>query len=311
MRPNLRDISVSVKSGEVLCFVSSDIATNYDVLCCISGWARCDGGCVLLDGKKIGWRHPLSPVTIGYSPRTEYHSHLLTTRQSLEFFCSLRGIVKVKREVDRIIKMFKLDSVADFSPNLMSDGTLARFRVAVAMVGEPDVVLLHQPFGSLDSSGKSIVFDAINWIKKRSKIVILTSNSIDECAHLASRVAIIVCGQVVLVSSPQGIRTRFSDSYSLTARVASCDKNQADILVQSLRQRFPQSEIFVDSLSYLHVLLPFRTDSLGEIFRLMESVKKHLQVSDFVLRHTTLDNVIEALERGTGAPSKRPSVISP
>ncbi|RUS80497.1 hypothetical protein EGW08_011748, partial [Elysia chlorotica] len=177
-----------------------------------------------------------------------------------------------------------------------SEGALARFRVAKAVVGEPDVILLDQPTANLDSVGKLIVSKAIRRMKDRGKMVIMTSHSIDECADLASRVAIIVRGKVMFVSSPNGIRSRFSNSYSLTVRLDACESRQVSMLVPVLTQRFPNSEIFVDSLNYLHVLLPFRTDSLADIFRLMTSMKKHLKLTNFILRHTTLDTVIDALE---------------
>ncbi|GFS25703.1 ATP-binding cassette sub-family A member 1-like [Elysia marginata] len=294
--PLLADVSASVVMGEVFCFVSSDTDVNSEILRCIAGKDSYEGQ-ILFNYRRFGWRHPTSPVTMGYCSHDETFSHVLTPREVLTFHCTLRGVINVTEEVRTVLKVCKLSNSADMAPQDISEGSLARLRVAKAVVGEPDVILLDRPLANLDSVGKVTVWKAINRTKKRGKMVIMTSNSIDECANLASRVAIIVHGQVMFVSSPKGIRNRFSNSYSLTARLGSCEKHLVDILVPCLMQRFPDSEIFVDSLNYLHVLLPFRTDSLADIFRLMASVKKHLKVTDFVLSHTTLDNVIDALEK--------------
>ncbi|KAK3769660.1 hypothetical protein RRG08_004912 [Elysia crispata] len=294
--PLLHDVSVTVVMGEVFCFVSPDMDVTSELLRCISGRNKLDDGQILYNGRPFGYRHPMTPVTIGYCSAEETFGRKLSPREILALYCTLRGVVHVEKEVKIILKVFKLSSLADMEPSYLSEGALARFRVAKAVVGEPDLVLLDQPMKNLDSVGKLIVWKAINRLKERGKMVIMSSNSIDECADLANRVAIIGQGKVMFVSSPQGIRSRFMNSYSLTSRLDSCDNHLVAMLVPTLRQRFPQSEIFVDSLNYLHVLLPFRTDSLADIFRLMASVKKHLKVSDFVLRHTSLDNIVDLLK---------------
>lgn len=297
--PMILDVSMVAVSGEVFCFVSMDSDVSSEILRCVVGKSKYNSGQILFRNKPFGWRYPTSPTTIGYCSEQETFSLNLTPREKLSFHCALRGVVNVKQEVEHILQIFKLTHVANMAPLTLSEGAHASYRVAVAMVGEPDIILLDRPLANLDPIGKVIVFNAINRARNRGKIVIMTSNSIDECANLASRVAIIVQGQVMIVSSPKGIRDRFSNSYSLTARLGTTDQQLVDILVPSLMQRFPNSEIFVDRLNYLHVLLPYRTESLADIFRLMASVKKHLMVTDFILSHTTMDNVIDALEKET------------
>jgi len=112
------------------------------------------------------------------------------------------------RPVDELVKLVDLDAKRDARIATLSGGQRRRLDMALALVGDPDLIFLDEPTSGFDPSARRLAWETIRNLCGLGKTVFLTTHFMDEAQELADRVAVIVDGRIVAEGTPADIGGR-------------------------------------------------------------------------------------------------------
>jgi ABC-2 type transport system ATP-binding protein len=123
----------------------------------------------------------------------------VTVREVLDHFGSM---YPSPRGVDEVIGLVGLTGKEDERARRLSGGQLRRLDLALALVGDPELIFLDEPTTGFDPAARHAAWDTIRSLKALGKTVLLTTHYLDEAQELADRVAIIKDGRIIVEGSP-------------------------------------------------------------------------------------------------------------
>merc|ERR1719424_659360 len=230
---------------------------------------------------------------MGYCPQFDALDDFITGRQTLELYARLRGVpeAEIKSLVSWAISHLQLDRWADKITRSYSGGNKRKLSVAIALVGGPPVLFLDEPTSGMDPRARRFLWDMITGTVKSGKSVVLTSHSMEECDALCGRLAIMVNGQLKCLGSPQRIKDKYGNGYSMILKVtgATPDIGPAKKFVA---EHFPGATLKESHHGYLRYQIEKSfMQSLSTIFKLLEDAKVQLCLEDYMVSQTSLDEV--------------------
>ncbi|XP_052462842.1 uncharacterized protein abca12 isoform X17 [Carassius gibelio] len=231
-------------------------------------------------------------INIGYCPQVDALDDLLTGEEHLYFYARIRGISK--REIDRVVnyllKKLELDYHRHNTSESYSCGTRRKLSTALALIGNPQILLLDEPSSGMDPRSKRHLWKIISEQVMGKCAVVLTSHSMEECEALCTRLAIMVKGQFRCLGSLQHIKNRFGKGFTVKMYLAgaSCD---VDMISNFMQQNFPSTFLKDHHSNMVEYHVPVAPGGVASIFGLLESNKAVLQIKHFSVSQTTLDEV--------------------
>ncbi len=196
----VRGISFEVAPGEIFGFLGPNGAGKSTTIEILEGYRSRSGGDAWVLGvdpskPTRAWRN-----RIGLVLQDSELEPTLTVRETVTMFSNFYS---APRPVDDVIDLVGLGDKADARVGGLSGGQRRRADVAVALVGDPDLIFLDEPTTGFDPSARRESWNMIEGLKKLGKTVFLTTHYMDEAQHLADRVVIIARGQIVAQGSPE------------------------------------------------------------------------------------------------------------
>ncbi len=182
-----------------------------------------------------------------------------------------------------------LEIFADRISGDFSGGNKRKLSTAIALVGDPSVICLDEPTSGMDAKARRLLWNDILSLIKENRIVILTSHSMEECEALCTRLVIMVNGQFKCLGSPQHLKRKFGNGYKLAVRLDS--EKYAENLFQFMHLNFPFSLIQESHKNLFEYILPFETTKLSDIFGKIEKNRSNLNIKDYSVNQTTLDQI--------------------
>jgi ABC-2 type transport system ATP-binding protein len=139
----------------------------------------------------------------------------LTPRQALEMISDLRGAPKQDRDarIREVLEEVKMSDWADKRVGRFSKGMKQRINVAAAILHDPDVVILDEPATGLDPRGMAEVRDIVRGLKKRNRLVFMSSHILQEVTDVCDEVALIDRGKLLFYDTLANVTSRFSDGH--------------------------------------------------------------------------------------------------
>src|SRR5206468_975691 len=123
----------------------------------------------------------------------------LTVRELLRIFA---GYYSQRRDVDEVLDLVGLADKKNARIKTLSGGQRRRVDLAVALVGDPDLVFLDEPTTGFDPAARRTAWDMIRSLRSLGKTILLTTHYLDEAQQLADRVAVIRSGRIVQQGTP-------------------------------------------------------------------------------------------------------------
>ena len=183
----LDNISFSVKKNEFVSVIGPSGCGKTTLLKLIAGLNLPEEGAIKLDNTFI--KSPTSKVGIVFQEYTPFP--WLTVRKNLEFGPSLNK-KECNKLVDYYLKITGLDRFQDYYPSKLSGGIKQRVAIARTMVNNPDVLLMDEPFGSLDTQTREKMQQLLLRIWQQNKrTVIFVTHDIDEAIFLSDRIIVL------------------------------------------------------------------------------------------------------------------------
>ncbi len=131
----------------------------------------------------------------------------------LELVGMFRGFYREGLEPDDVLARVSLDGKANSYVEQLSGGQQQRLAVAVALVGDPELLFLDEPTTGLDPQSRRQLWDVILNLRARGRTTVLTTHYMDEAERLCDRVAIIDHGRVIAMGSPADLISRLGGEH--------------------------------------------------------------------------------------------------
>ncbi len=209
----LRGVSFRLEKGQVLAIFGPNGAGKTTLLRLLAGVLRPDRGEITIDGRRLVRGEAAVRRRIGLISHASLLYDGLTAAENLEFYARLYGL-----EDRRALTLRALESVglADRASSLaatMSRGMTQRLTIARALLHDPDVVLLDEPFTGLDQRAAAALADQLERLHATGRVVVLVTHNLDEGLDLATHVAVQVAGRFVEHGPKRGDAAAYRELY--------------------------------------------------------------------------------------------------
>jgi ABC-2 type transport system ATP-binding protein len=202
------DVSLDVQRGEILGLLGPNGAGKTTTIRTVLNIIQPDAGTITFDGKPFDESIRNS---IGYLPeeRGLYRkSKLLNT---ILYFASLKGIdfSEGKRRAYEWLKRFDLLNYYERKVEELSKGNQQKVQFIIAILHDPELMILDEPFSGLDPINQIILKDILLELKQRGKAIIFSTHQMDQAEKLCDRICLINKGKVVLDGGVNEVKSRY------------------------------------------------------------------------------------------------------
>jgi len=192
----VRDVSLQVAEGDFVAVVGPSGCGKSTILNMIAGFVPITGGRILVDGREVKGPGPDRGVV--------FQSFALfpwkTVTENVTFGPKMRGVSRPERAkiAEEYLALAGLSHAADRYPAELSGGMQQRVGVVRALANEPDVLLMDEPFASVDAQTRMTLQEELTriWEERRPTVVFIT-HDVPEAVFLANRVVVLSKGQVL------------------------------------------------------------------------------------------------------------------
>lgn len=188
--PALEDVSFSTDEREFLCILGPSGCGKTTLLRIIAGLEKASEGQVLLNGDAI----TDNDRRVGLVFQEFALFPWRTTLQNIEMGLEISGVPKAERreEALKYVREFGLEGFENTYPKMLSGGMKQRVAIARTLISNPQIVLMDEPFGSLDGKSR---FDMQNFLlgiwAQRKMTVVFVTHSVDEAVYLGDKVMVL------------------------------------------------------------------------------------------------------------------------
>jgi NitT/TauT family transport system ATP-binding protein len=196
----VHDVDFSLRQGELVCVVGPSGAGKTTILRCISDLLTPTSGEVVLDGRPVDG--PPEGMAVVFQDYGRSLFPWMKVRQNVELPLKEKGLRGLERQrlVDRSLEAVGLAGAASAYPWQLSGGMQQRVAIARAVAYEPEVLLMDEPFASVDAQTRAELEDLVRalWMRLGVTIVFVT-HDIDESVYLGERVIVLSASPTVVM----------------------------------------------------------------------------------------------------------------
>ena len=198
-------IDLEIARGEIFAFLGPNGAGKTTTVEILEGFRTRTAGEVSVLGVDpahgdSAWRDRVGAVL------QESHAEPgLTVRECLQLYS---GYYRKPRDIDETIALAGLQGKAETLAPQLSGGQRRRLDVALALIGDPELIFLDEPTTGFDPSARRTAWQVIEGLRELGKTVFLTTHYMDEAERLADRIAVIAAGRIVASGTPRTLGDR-------------------------------------------------------------------------------------------------------
>ena len=196
----LQGISFAVEAGEVFGLLGPNGAGKTTTVEILEGYRERDGGEVAVLGEDPGSAGAAFRARIGIVLQSSAVYPVLTVHEILELFA---GYYPAPRRADEVIELVGLAEKADARVRTLSGGQLRRLDLALALVGDPELIFLDEPTTGFDPAARRQAWETIRSLRELGKSILLTTHYMEEAQRLSDRIAILGGGRIVATGTPE------------------------------------------------------------------------------------------------------------
>lgn len=282
------DLSLEVHEGEIFGFLGPNGAgktTSINMMC---GLLKPDAGRVLIHGQPVHGGAPEVRAHVGVCPQETVLWEKLTALEQLEFIGSLYGVPPrtARQRGGVLLETLGLLAKSNELAGKLSGGMKRRLNLALALIHDPQILVLDEPEAGLDPQSRVLVREFIRSLARR-KTVILTTHNMDEAERLADRVAIIDHGRLLVVDTPDELKRTVGEGDVLEVNIADGDPEPVAVIA---------GRFFADVSAVNHTLTVRGRGLIERLPELLQALREaDVKTSDVRLRANSLEDVFLSL----------------
>jgi len=215
----------------------------------------------------------------------------LTVRDHLIYYGMIKGIQygMVPKKIAKMMDELVLHEYVDVKAHALSGGNKRKLCLAIALIGEPLVVLLDEPTTGVDPMAKRHIWSSIQSIcdDNKNRSVVLTSHSMEECEALAHRLTIMVDGGLRCIGTKQHLKNKFSHGYIVSISLKNNTNELLNDIHSKLIAKF-RAKLLERQQSHVKFSIE-EGHKVGDIFSFMETL--YPDIEDYGLQQTTIEQI--------------------
>ncbi len=204
----LRDINLEIHRGEIFGLLGPNGAGKTTLINIIAGLTRKTSGEVLVLGKDVEKDYRFTRSKIGLVQQEINNDFFFKVGEIVKIQGGYFGVDNIDARVEDILKKVSLWDKRDESGRTLSGGMKRRVMIAKALVHDPEIIFLDEPTAGVDVELRANLWKVIRDLRDQGKTIILTTHYLEEAEELASRIAIINHGKIVLVEDKETLIKR-------------------------------------------------------------------------------------------------------
>jgi ABC-2 type transport system ATP-binding protein len=213
----VRGIDLEIARGEVFALLGPNGAGKTTTVEILEGYRRRDAGEAEVLGEDPEANHQRLKERVGIVLQQSGTPGYLTVREVVSM---VGGYYPHPRGADEVIELVGLEEAADRRLVRLSGGQRRRVDLALALVGDPELLFLDEPTTGFDPSARRGAWEIVRALSGLGKTIFLTTHFMDEAQALADRVAIIAAGRIVASGTPDSIGARATNAAVIRFRLA-------------------------------------------------------------------------------------------
>src|SRR5579863_5085297 len=210
--PAVKDVSFIARAGEVTGYLGPNGSGKSTTLKMITGLIEPSAGQILFRGEPIGRHRIAHRQRLGYVPEEPHVYPHLTGFEYLEMIGQLRSLPErtLPAKVDAFLRLFSLYADRYVPISSYSKGMRQKVLLAAALLHNPEIVLLDEPFSGLDVNSALVLRNLIGKLAARGKVVLFSSHELETVERVSSHIVILHKGRVVANDSIEQLRALMS-----------------------------------------------------------------------------------------------------
>lgn len=198
----ISNVSFDIADGEIFGLLGPNGAGKTTTVETIEGLRQPDAGSVSVCGFDVVEEPLKVKQRIGVQLQSTALPDKIKTREALNLFASF---YPDNANLNKLLDLVELSDKAESCFDTLSGGQQQRLAVALALVNNPEIVLLDEPTAGLDPQGRRSLHEVIERLRDVGKTVLLTTHYIEEAERLCDRVAIIDHGRIIALKTPNDL----------------------------------------------------------------------------------------------------------
>jgi heme exporter protein A len=189
-------VDLSLAAGECLALFGPNGAGKTTLLRVIAGLLKATTGTVRVGGRSLR-NDPAARGQLGLISHQSMLYRALTARENVEFAARMYGVPDPRAAAIRALERIRIADRADAPVRALSRGLQQRVSIARAIVHEPTVVLLDEPYTGLDAAGGAALTDMLRLLRGHGASLILVTHNVEEGLAVATHAAVMLTGRIV------------------------------------------------------------------------------------------------------------------
>ena len=228
----VQDVSLGVAPGEVVALLGPNGAGKSTTIALVRGDIHRSQGDVLIEGTSVTSHRAAARAHLGVCPQFDAMDQM-TAMEHLCFYARARGVSDVAANVSAVLAATGLAPYANRMALQLSGGNKRKLSLAIALMGNPAVLLLDEPSSGMDVAAKRVMWATLLGVAAPGRALLFTTHSMEEADHLASRVAIMK-RRMLAVGSTRALRRRWGNGFVVHLVLRSAPATD-DAEMQALR----------------------------------------------------------------------------
>ncbi|CAH2037508.1 unnamed protein product, partial [Iphiclides podalirius] len=294
----VNQVSFSVSDGECFGLLGINGAGKTTTFKMLMGDEAISSGEAIVSGYSVQKDITKVYENIGYCPQFDAVFEELTGRETLHLFSLFRGLPTDNSDIraQALAHSLGFTKHLDKRVHQYSGGNKRKLSTAIALLGQTRLVFVDEPTTGVDPAAKRQVWRAVQGARRAGRGVVLTSHSMEECEALCSRLTIMVNGRFQCLGTPQHLKNKFSEGFTLTIKIKiDEDETPNDNTIMEMKNfincNFTNPKLMEEYQGLLTYYLPDKTVAWSKMFGTMERAKRELYVEDYSISQTTLEQI--------------------
>ncbi|KAM5570463.1 hypothetical protein ABKV19_011226 [Rosa sericea] len=302
----LKGLWVNFAKDQLFCLLGPNGAGKTTAINCLTGITPVTEGDALIYGNSARSSVGMANIRkmIGVCPQFDILWDALSGQEHLHIFASIKGLppASIKLATMKSLEEVKLTDAAKMRAGSYSGGMKRRLSVAIALIGDPKLVILDEPTTGMDPISRRHVWDIIEDAKK-GRAIVLTTHSMEEADILGDRIGIMAKGRLRCIGTSIRLKSRFGTGFIANVRFKESTNGDevATSHHEAVKQLFkyrldvsPKEE----TRAYLTFVIPHNREGiLAKFFAELQDQEVELGIADIQLGLATLEEVFLNIAR--------------
>ncbi|GAB6062536.1 heme ABC exporter ATP-binding protein CcmA [Deferrisoma palaeochoriense] len=210
----LRGVSFTLDEGEFLCLFGPNGAGKSTLLKILATLLRPTSGTVRIRGFDLEDDPEAFRARLGMVSHQSFLYDDLTARENLEFYAGLYGVADPAGRAEELLRQVDLYDRRDSPVGAFSRGMQQRLTIARALVNDPDLLLLDEPYTGLDEHAASVLRERLRALRDRRRTIVMVTHNLRRGIESATRLGILARGRLVFLAGRDEVNADgFEDTY--------------------------------------------------------------------------------------------------